>query len=244
MSTSWRRPPGRPLVIGHRGAPFVAPENSLESFRAAVAAGADGVEVDLLELPDGGLVVAHDLEAARAGAAPPAFDEVLTHFACEAPGVLLQVDLKGTRRLPEVVAALDRHGLTGRTLISSTRRFDLELLRAAGPGPARALGYPEDRHRLSGRRGGTPFVRLGLGALRLVAPLRVPRLVSPADAAVALHHRLISAGVVEPLHERGLLVLAWTVDGPDDLRRVVAAGVDGVITNDPLSAVATLSPTS
>src|SRR5207237_3084949 len=48
---------GRPLVIGHRGAPVLAPENTLESFEAAVAAGADAVEFDVAE----NLVIAHSL---------------------------------------------------------------------------------------------------------------------------------------------------------------------------------------
>src|SRR5439155_16498822 len=49
----------RPLVIGHRGAAALAPENSLESVEAAVRAGVDGVELDVLRTRDGRLVLAH-----------------------------------------------------------------------------------------------------------------------------------------------------------------------------------------
>ncbi len=49
-----------PLVIGHRGAPFLAPENSLEALRVALEEGADGVEFDVQLSADGELVVFHD----------------------------------------------------------------------------------------------------------------------------------------------------------------------------------------
>ena len=47
------------LVIGHRGAAALAPENSLAAIEAAAEAGVDGVEVDVLRAPDGSLVLAH-----------------------------------------------------------------------------------------------------------------------------------------------------------------------------------------
>ena len=55
-----------------------------------------------------------------------------------------------------------------------------------------------------------------------------------------LQHRLVTAAAVARAHELGVPVLAWTVDDPRDLERVVAAGVDGVITNDPRIFLATL----
>ena len=56
-----------------------------------------------------------------------------------------------------------------------------------------------------------------------------------------LEHRLVTAASVAKCHAVGLPVLTWTVDGPDDLERVVLAGVDGVITNDPRIFAGTLS---
>jgi glycerophosphoryl diester phosphodiesterase len=50
---------GRPLVIGHRGAAAIAPENTLEAFRTAAELGVDLVEFDVLALENGPLVVAH-----------------------------------------------------------------------------------------------------------------------------------------------------------------------------------------
>ena len=56
-----------------------------------------------------------------------------------------------------------------------------------------------------------------------------------------LQHRLVTRASVAKCHAVGLPVLAWTVDEPEDLERVVTAGVDGVITNDPRIFAGTLT---
>lgn len=50
----------RPLIVGHRGASYLAPENTLVSFRTAKALGADGIEMDVQMTKDKKLVIAHD----------------------------------------------------------------------------------------------------------------------------------------------------------------------------------------
>src|SRR5512146_3337233 len=59
------RVPGRPLVLGHRGASAEAPENTLAAFRLAMAQGADGVELDVWRCATGEVVVIHDEETRR-----------------------------------------------------------------------------------------------------------------------------------------------------------------------------------
>ena len=137
MIDLWRREHG-PLRIGHRGAAALAPENTLRSFRAAVATGVDLIEFDVLDLPRGPLVLAHsdhldevshgaangrvrDLSLAELHAvAPelPTLDDALAFFAEEAPGIGLHVDLKLRTRLDELAAAIVRHGLEARTVVS------------------------------------------------------------------------------------------------------------------------------
>ena len=56
-----------------------------------------------------------------------------------------------------------------------------------------------------------------------------------------LEHRLVTESSVVKCHAAALPVLAWTVDEPADLERVVTAGVDGVITNDPRIFAGTLT---
>ncbi len=76
------RQEGRVLRIGHRGAATLAPENTLESFRAAVEAGVDLVEFDVIAGAGGRLVVAHGLR--DVGPATPTLDEALRFFVDEA----------------------------------------------------------------------------------------------------------------------------------------------------------------
>src|SRR4051794_32537160 len=107
-----RHPGGRPRVIGHRGAAAVAPENTLESLEAAVAAGADLVEFDVCE----GLVLGHPGHTGNGVAAT--LDEALELLAGK--GVGAHVDLKVIGCEAEVAAAVRRHGLEERTMVSST----------------------------------------------------------------------------------------------------------------------------
>ena len=102
------------------------------------------------------------------------------------------------------------------------------------PGVRIGLTYPEDRFSVSRRPYLWPVVSLGLSAMRASVPFRLGSLARRAGASVVmLQHRLVTGAAVDRAHALGLPVLAWTVDDRDDLRRVVAAGADGVITNDP-----------
>src|SRR5258708_20074399 len=69
--TMWQRgAPGRPLVLGHRGASARCPENSVAAFERAIADGADGIELDVLCCATGEVMVFHDDDLARLGARP------------------------------------------------------------------------------------------------------------------------------------------------------------------------------
>ena len=256
-----RRQDGSPLVIGHRGAAALAPENTIDGFRAAVAAGVDLVELDVLDLPRGPLVVAHSkhLEEVSHGAvtgslrsltldelrhtAPgvPTFEEALRFFAEEAPAVGLHVDLKLHRRLDELAASIRRLGLEPRTVVSSTNAATLRRVARHAPDVRIGITYPHDRLGVSRRPRTWPAVGVALSAMRASVPSRVAGFLRRANAtALMLQHRLATPAAVSRAHDLGAAVLAWTVDDPADLERVVAAGVDGVITNDPRIFVATL----
>ncbi len=257
------RRPGEPLLrIGHRGAAALAPENTLRAFRAAVEHAVDLIEFDVLDLPRGPLVVAHSdhLEEVSHGAARgrvsslsleqlrevapelPTLDEALEFFADEAPGIGLHVDLKLRGRLDELGAALRRHRLEERTVVSGTHVPSLRAVVRAAPRVEVGITYPEDKLSISRKPYLWPVVSLGLTSMQLSVPMRVPRLARRAGAhAVMLQHRLATPVAVRRAHAIGLPVLAWTVDDPLELRRLDEAGVDGVITNDPRIFLATLT---
>ena len=258
---SLERRDGRPLVIGHRGAPALAPENTLPSFRAALAAGVDLIEFDVFTLRTGEMVVAHSdnlLEMSH-GAVPgtigalglrelreicpdlPSLDEALGFFAEEAQDIGVHVDLRSTGAVDDVAASLERFGLVERTLVSSCHLGALRRLSRLAPRVRIGASFPQDRLGINERPGFGPVVTGGLRALRLLTPALVPILLSRARATtLLLHHDLVTPASVGRAHARGAPVVAWTVDDRQEFFRVVAAGVDAVVTNDPSTFVSTL----
>jgi glycerophosphoryl diester phosphodiesterase len=256
----WRRD-GKPLRIGHRGAAALAPENTIASFQAAVEAGVDLVEFDVLRLSRGQLVVAHSYDlyevshGARRGTirsmgvdeiravapALPTLEDALAFFAEEAPETGVHVDLKSAAAAADVSAALDRFGLRARTLVSSFHHDALRRLARLAP-LRRGVSFPRDRLGVHRRRGLGRFVAPGLKGLGVATPRLVDLLLNRSRAnALVLHHALASPAAVARAHARGVPVVAWTVDDPRDLDRVVEAGVDAVVTNDPSIFVSTLT---
>lgn len=241
------------LRVGHKGAAALEPENTLRSLARAVELGCDLVEFDVLCLDDGTLVLAHsdDLLEVSHGAASgrvrsrslaelrevapelPTFDEALELFAA-AEGVGLQIDLKGEGFEDAVAAAVRRHRLVERTVVSTFHAPSLLRLAEAEPEIARGLTYPVDRHGLTQRRPLYPVALAAAACLRRALPRRIVGLLGAARASAAmLHYSVVSPAAVERAHAEGAAVFAWTVDDEALLRRMVAAGVDAVITNDP-----------
>jgi glycerophosphoryl diester phosphodiesterase len=225
-------------VIGHRGAPVLAPENTLESFAAAVAAGADAIELDV----GSGLRVAHsDHELPDR---PLTLDGALD-FVRDS-GVAVLIDLKRPGIEGDVAASVRRHGLLERAFVSSTSPAALRRLAAADPALTRSISYPNDRYRVS-RIAWPRAVAAGTAAAaRRAMPLRVPLLLAAARAnALTLHHALLSDAVVRAARARGAAVVAWTVNDPDRIAGLARLGVDGIVTDDPgkaREALATLNP--
>jgi glycerophosphoryl diester phosphodiesterase len=231
--TSLLRANGRPIVIGHRGAAAVAPENTLESLRSAVAAGADFVEFDVG--PD--LLLAHSQR--ESPVEPVTLDAALEYL--KAQGVGVHVDVKGIGFEDRIVDALRRHDVPAPVIVSSAFATTLQRIRALRPAMVRAIGYPQDRYGISRFRWPASGVRLGATALRAAMPLRLPLLVRRSGAdAIALHHTLCSDAAVRFAHAGGRPLLAWTVNDPASVRRLAELGVDGIVSDDPGMALATL----
>jgi glycerophosphoryl diester phosphodiesterase len=151
-----------------------------------------------------------------------------------AEGVGLHADLKWYGYEAAAAEAIRRHGLLERTVVSSFHRRSLRALAELEPHLARGFTYPYDRRGVSRRRLLAPVTTAALLGLRRTLPLRIGGMLERTRASVAmLHHWVVSPAVVARAHARGAAVFAWTVDDQPTLRRVLAARVDGVITNDP-----------
>ncbi len=223
--------------VGHKGADEIAPGNTAASFDAALAAGVDMIEFDVLsERADGSgaLLLAHDYEALRADGRLE-LEQGLAHLA-GAPfdGVELDLDLKLPGYELRVLEALRGHELVSRTLVSSMYPSSLAVLRAAEP--SLRLGWSVPRL----RRDYTTDLLTAIPALALLSGYRawLPRRAKRAlregryDAIMA-HWRLVTRALVRAVHLGGGELYVWTVDDAQQIRRLEAMGVDGVISNDP-----------
>jgi glycerophosphoryl diester phosphodiesterase len=228
--------------VGHKGADHVAPGNTAESFEAALAAGVDMIEFDVLRLRDGRLVLAHDYEDAGSRE-PLTLEEGLDHFAGEAyAGVELDVDLKLPGYERDVVEGLERRGLADRALVSSAYVDSLKAIGALAPGLRRGALEPGLRRGWSVPRVRRDYTRTPLAIpayavlrwWRARLPARAYELIAEAGAEAVMAHRLLmSTRLLAAVHAAAGQLYVWTVDDPARIAALEALGVDGVITNDP-----------
>jgi len=229
--------------VGHKGADHIAPGNTFASFQAALAAGVDTIEFDVIaEHPDGSgeLLLAHDREDALERT-PHTLDEGLAHFAASASasaaeyhGVDFIVDLKATGYEDRVAAAIERHDLVDRSLVCTMEEPSLALLRERHP--QIALGWSVPRLQRDPLR--NPLLMLPAfvllqymrGALPSVAANRIRR--GEIDALMA-HWRLASPRLARCVRAAGGKLYIWTVDDRERIAGLERMGVTGVISNDP-----------
>jgi glycerophosphoryl diester phosphodiesterase len=231
--------------VGHKGADLIAPGNTPASFDAALAAGVDMIEFDVLpELGSERLLLAHDYDDARERA-PHTLEEGLAHLTSEPfTGIELDVDLKLPGYEHHVLEALRAYGVLDRTLISSQYRSSLAVIRAAEPSVRLGWSVPRVRR--------DPFRSAAL-VLPAAAVMHAMRAVLPGQSARAIrtclcdalmvHWRLVTPRLVRSVRRAGGELYVWTVDELPRLRALEALGVTGVITNDPrLFAALATSP--
>ena len=230
-----------PLVLAHRGARQVAPENTVEAFQVALDQGADGVELDVHRTADAQLVVHHDADAPGLGvlatlpfteirtARPdiPTLDEVLDTCA----GALVNIEIKnlpGDADFdPEdaaaelVVRCLTRRG-ADRVIVSSFNLATIDRVRALDDS-----------------------VPTGFLVMRGFRPLEALE-VCEQHGHGALHPFIgllggdVAAEVVARASDVGLAVNVWTVNDEENIRRLGEVGVDGIITDVPDVAIKAL----
>jgi glycerophosphoryl diester phosphodiesterase len=233
----------RPLVFAHRGACKIAPENTLPAFQAALELGADGVELDVQYTSDGKLIVIHNqsLEATTNGAgrvtAQPFADlrrlDAGSHFGSQFAGtplpaldevldlcrgrLLMNIELKSLQSSTanigvDVVAAVRARGMADQVVISSFNPLALRRAKKAGPEIECALLTAPD---LPG------WMRAGLTFG-----------YSKADA-VHPEFPMVNQAYIDWATRRKMPVRPWTVNEVADMERMIALGVDAIITDVP-----------
>jgi glycerophosphoryl diester phosphodiesterase len=238
MATARGRAPFK--RVGHKGADLIAPGNTAASFDAALAAGVDVIEFDVLPRdrrhPPAAseLVLCHDYEHLAKGAVPT-LDEGLDHLLDETFGeVGLDVDLKLPGYELRVLDALRERDLLQRSLVSSHHLESLAVVRQAEPSVKLGWSVPNVRRDYTK----SPLLALPalllLQAAKLVLPRRAAAVIAAgrADALMA-HWRLVNRRLVDAVHGAGGELYVWTVDDRRTIRRLESYGVDGIISNDP-----------
>jgi glycerophosphoryl diester phosphodiesterase len=235
--------PGPKLrLVGHKGADHLAPGNTLESFAAAVELGVDTIELDVIWLPDAHLpleqraplVVAHDWEDAEART-PLALAEALDAFL-QPPldRVEIDLDVKLPGREEELVAALRERGLLARAMVSTMEMHTLKRVLELEPALRRGWTYPKVTKDWTARPWAKPVLPLALAGMRQRLPgLAAEKLPRFGVASMWVYHPLISARLARICKLAGVELIAWTVDDLARMRKLRAAGVTGICSNDP-----------
>jgi glycerophosphoryl diester phosphodiesterase len=226
---------GAVLNIAHRGASRDAPENTLEAFLLAVDQSADMIETDLHLTSDGEIVLLHDPEVGDSEVGQFKLDELRKKLpglvtlpeALDALGELIPFNLELKRGLDHSYAGLERRvldevtkrGLLEETLFSSFYDSVLERLHQIEPEARRAL--------LISRR----------------SAMSIGERADQLDVE-AVHPQRVVANqtLIERLQIEGYKVHVFTVDDPEDQKRMIEWGVDGIFTNVPGQLRALLDP--
>ena len=221
--------------VGHKGADHIAPGNTAASFDAALAAGVDMIEFDVLpedmhRPAESRLLLAHDYTHELAHALT--LEEGLAHLA--SLDVELDVDLKLPGYEARVVEALRAHGLVDRVLISTTFMRSLVAVRELEPRLRLGWSIPRVRRDYTASWHTKLFAYAAIGRIRRRLPdsARSHLAAGRCDAIMA-HWRLVSPRLVETVRDAGGELYVWTVDDAKRIRRLEDLGVTGVITNDP-----------
>jgi len=229
-------------LVGHKGADLIAPGNTIESFVAAVEAGVDTIELDVLWLRDAHLpleqraplVVAHDWADAERRT-PLQLTEALDAFL-EPPldRVEIDIDIKLPGREEEIVAALRERDLLGRAMTSTMELYSLGRILELEPQLRRGWTYPKVTKDWTSKRWAKGPMLLALMAMRQRLPgLAAEKLPKLGVESMWVYHPLVSRRLARITKLAGVELIAWTVDDLSHMQRLVAAGVDGLVSNDP-----------
>jgi glycerophosphoryl diester phosphodiesterase len=233
----------KPLrLVGHKGADAVVAGNTVESFEAAVAAGVDTIEFDVLWLQDSHLpieqraplVVAHDWEDAERRR-PLKLTEALDAFLLPPlDEVEIDLDIKLPGREEEIVAALRERDLIDRAMISTMELYSLGRILDLEPRLRRGWTYPKVTKDWTSKPWAKPALPFALMGMRYRLPgLAAENLPKFNVAAMWVYHPLVSPRLARICRLAEVELIAWTVDDLGRLRKLVDAGVAGLCSNDP-----------
>lgn len=218
--------PGRPLILGHRGSPLAAAENTLASFQRALAEGADGVELDVRRTGDGVLVVFHD-DALRSGEALADFSFAELRDLAHGQGLAFHA-------LDEVLRELGGQGFLNielKELETATAAVDAALAILPPASYVFSSFLPMVVRECRMRAPDVPAIYITDSCRD---PERLFHLLSDMDASgLGLWHEAITPALAQFFHSREVPLFVWTVNDAAEAQRLAELHVVGIITDTP-----------
>ena len=226
-------------MLAHRGLALGVPENTLASFDAALRRGAIYLETDVHASLDGVAMIAHDPSLLRVAGIDAEVADMTTDE-------LQKVDLGDGHRMPTLVDALRAFPQARFNIDVKSQRAGVAIARAVIEAGAadRVLVTSFSAARRAAAVGLLPGVANSASAPRFVAILALAKLgilglapwaIGGVDAVQVPPRRgrlsIATPRVVRALHRRGVEMHVWTVNDPDEMRRLLALGVDGIVTD-------------
>jgi len=215
------------IIIGHRGAAALEPENTLLSIKRAIDIGVDAIEIDVHLSKDKELVVIHDATVDRTtngtgpvsgysvqeikrldagkGEAIPTLQEVIDLIDKR---VMLIIELKEEGTEGSVVDLLGRNNLFDKSCVISFWHRLVKTVKAMDS-------------------------RIKTGVLLVGSPVDACVATQASADTLVMKYTFVDRELVEMAHEKGLKVFIWNIDDRELLRPYVDMGVDAIGTNDP-----------
>ncbi|NPU98433.1 MAG: hypothetical protein HPY51_14655 [Candidatus Omnitrophica bacterium] len=236
----------KPLIIAHRGYSRVAPENTLAAARRALAVNPPPayIEIDLHRSSDGVLVVSHDDNTLRATGVDALIREQTFERlrALDAGYAKMFGGAFQGEKIPRLEEMLDAVKDTSVGIMIECKQLLLEDA---------VIGILRERNEV-GKHVLASFDELTLYRAKQLEPsLRTLYLVDSLSPTAVWRARDLRADIIgvnlkanpadlPKAHDAGLEVWVWTVDDPEMMKSWAAAGVDGIITNDPKLGITTV----
>jgi glycerophosphoryl diester phosphodiesterase len=251
-----------PLIIAHRGASVIAPENTLAAFALAMESGTDGIELDVRLSRDGVPVVIHDATLRRTGLR----EEAVAGMDAKQLG---EVDAGSWFNRAHPKRAREEYAREGvptldqvfRLFRDGDARLYVEMKFGAGEDfvdlavdLAQAVAHLIREHKLHSRVVVVSFDLAAISQIKQIDPairtgslfgpksdlttvVRKQRMIKAAidhgANEILLHRSIATRGAVRLAIESDLSIVVWTADDPKWIGRARRAGIHALITNDP-----------
>ncbi|MDQ1318450.1 MAG: hypothetical protein QG588_2112 [Candidatus Poribacteria bacterium] len=237
-----------PLVIGHRGNSGVAPANTMESIRQAVALGVDMIELDIRQTKDGILILIHndtldettngkglvsDMDYANikeldagswkdkryAGEKIPTLMEALDFARGR---VCLALDLKDEAVIPAMINAIKDANMFDDVVICGCCEPQAKAIWDINKNITVVLNTDSKLDELAKRENKTDFIRE-----------YIHRACRERFSALNVSYKFVTEELIYRAHLRGLPVWTWTVDNISDMEHLINMGADAIYSNFP-----------